>query len=310
MQAKVLVGACGGRTCIVGRAYGSFENGNTLASFSSTSPLPGAHKSRGFLYMGVSAFAFVVCTHVIRFYDRGVAEGVKTDRWLQTCRNDPHEHDLWSRRITAILNLCCSYLSRHSTSTGLASIRRIEDGTAVKVKAFESTSSPGLTPTVSRASRIAEEHELTPRAYLTPGPVPVAVKSTNSCSSWATCDVSALALLYLLSRPERSTSTTSAMLSSGTPMGSVKSLVKTGGACCWPTPGWDGFGKDVTMEKALVEQGAAKHRAASVTAVFMFEACKAMSLVVVKNGGLAWRRGREGKVIRGCGITCDGAAHD
>lgn len=215
-------------------------------------------------------------------------------------------HTICGSDKTKIRQNLGSYLSRHSTSTGLASIRRIEDGTAVKVKALERTSSPGLTPAVSRAIRIADEHELTPRAYLTPGPSPVAVKSTNSCSSWATSDVSALTALYLFNRPERSTSTTPAMLSSGTPMGSVKSLVKTGGACCCPTPVWEGFGKDVTMENALVEQGAAKHRTASIAAAFMFEACKAILLVVVKDGGLARRERREGRVIRGWGITCDG----
>ena len=54
----------------------------------------------------------------------------------------------------------------HSTKTGTAPRRMIVDGRAVKVKPFVRTSSPLSTPTVMRASMIADEHELTPTAYL------------------------------------------------------------------------------------------------------------------------------------------------
>ena len=54
----------------------------------------------------------------------------------------------------------------HSTKTGLAPSRMIVDGRAVKVNPFVRTSSPLSTPTVMRASMIADEHELTPTAYL------------------------------------------------------------------------------------------------------------------------------------------------
>ena len=81
---------------------------------------------------------------------------------------------------TRTCTLVNAYLSKHSTSTGLAPIRRIADGTAVKVKALERTSSPALTPQEMRPIRIAEEHEFTPRAYLEP------VVAANSSSSLAT----------------------------------------------------------------------------------------------------------------------------
>ena len=48
----------------------------------------------------------------------------------------------------------------------MAPRRMIVDGSAVKVKPFVSTASPGRTPAVTIMSRIADEHELTPTAYL------------------------------------------------------------------------------------------------------------------------------------------------
>ena len=75
--------------------------------------------------------------------------------------------------------------SRVSTSTGRALSRMMVDGSAVNVKPFVSTASPGRTPAVTIMSRIADEHELTPTAYCMP------TSSANSFSAMATCDVSA-----------------------------------------------------------------------------------------------------------------------
>lgn len=190
-----------------------------------------------------------------------------------------------SQPFSRVLLLVSSHLFKHSTSTGEAPIRRIADGTAVKVKPLDNTSSPDLTPHDSRAMTIADEHEFTPSAYFTPSPVPFPAKSTSSCSRRATCEVSALTELYLLSRPERSTSTTPVMLSSGMPMGFVKSFLKTGGGCCscCPTPA-SGFalGIDVTMAKPVALCGAKQSTAKA--AAFMFEECITMLPVVVKVG--------------------------
>ena len=72
-----------------------------------------------------------------------------------------------------------------STRTGSAPRRMIVDGSAVNVKPFVITWSPGSTPTAMSASMIADEHEFTPRAYFW------FTIAANSFSAWATCDVSA-----------------------------------------------------------------------------------------------------------------------
>ena len=61
----------------------------------------------------------------------------------------------------------------------------IVDGSAVNVKPFVMTWSPGSTPTAMSASMIADEHEFTPSAYFW------FTIAANSFSAWATSDVSA-----------------------------------------------------------------------------------------------------------------------
>lgn len=133
--------------------------------------------------------------------------------------------------------------------------------------------------------RIALEQLFTPRAKRIPSPVPLLQKATSSSSSCATWDVSADAELYLLSRPERSTSTTPAILSSGNCMGLAKSFVKTGGA---ETAGEDatGLGMDATIvinPELGVQHSAAKAAVAYHTMVLWWE----MGGILLSAG--AWR---------------------